>query len=65
MSSVMAGAPQTGASLLGLLPQPLELPAAGVGEVGGAGEPQFDEVLAEEALVLPVAVRLDNLNRSR
>ncbi len=61
----MAGAPQAGASLLGLLPQPLELAAAGVGEGGGAGEPQFDEVLVEGVLVLPVAVRINNLNRSR
>jgi hypothetical protein len=36
-----------------------------VGEGGGAGERQFDEVLVEEVLVLPVAVRMNNLNRSR
>ena len=36
-----------------------------VGEGGGAGEPQFDEVLVEEVLVLRVAVRINNLNRSR
>ena len=58
--------PKTGAPRLGLLAQPLELAAAVlVGEGGGAGEPQFDEVLVEEVLVLPVAVRIDNLNRSR
>jgi hypothetical protein len=54
----MAGAPQAGASLLGLLSQPLELAAEGVGEGGGAGESQFDEVFVEEVLVLPVAVRI-------
>ena len=61
----MAGAPQAGAPFLRILPQPLELAAAGVGEGGGAGEPQFDEVLVEEVLVLPGAVRINNLNRSR
>ena len=61
----MAGAPQPGAALLCLLPQPLELAAAGVGEGGGAGDLQFDEVLVEEILALPVAVRINNLNRTR
>jgi hypothetical protein len=53
-----AGTPQTGPLGFGFLPQPLELAAIGVGEGGGAGESQFDEVLVEEVLVLPVAVRI-------
>ena len=61
----MAGAPQAGASLLRLLSQPLELAAVDVGEGGGPGESQFDEVLVEEVLVLPDALRTNNLNRSR
>jgi hypothetical protein len=54
----MAGAPQAGASLLGLLSQPLELASVGVGEGGSAGEPQGNEVLVVEVLVLSVVVRV-------
>src|SRR3712207_3432177 len=53
-----AGIPQTGSLGFGFLAQPLELVAVGVREGGGAGESQFDEVLVEEVLVLPVAVRI-------
>lgn len=44
---------------LGLLPQPLEIAAVGVGEGGGAGETQGDEVLVEEVFVASVAVRVE------
>ena len=59
-----ASTPEPCAPGLGLLSEPLELAAAGVGEGGGAGEPQLDEIRVEEVLVLLIAVRISNLNRS-
>jgi hypothetical protein len=60
-----ASTPEPGSPGFCILLQPLELAAVCVGEGGGAGQPQFDEVLVEEVLVLPFAVRINNLNRSR
>jgi len=57
---VGACSPEAYVTGLDLLSQPLELAAVAMGESGSAGEPRFDEVL-----VLPVAVRIYNSNRSR
>ena len=51
--------------LLCFLTQPLELAAVGVREGHCAGQAQLYEVLVEEVLVLPVAIRMNNSNGSR
>ncbi len=56
----VAGAPHADIPFFGFLPGTLELAAVHMGEGGRAGELKFDE-----DLVLPVAVRIDNLDRSR
>ena len=53
------GAPQTRAPLLGVLSQPLELAAVGVGEGSRASEAKLEEVLVEEVFVLSVAVGVE------
>ena len=54
-----AGAPETGAPFFGLLLQPLELAEMLVGEGGGASQPQLDQVLVVEVLVVTVAVSVE------
>ena len=58
-TDLRAGIPKPRASLLGLFSQPFELSAVLVGEVGGAGESELDEVLVEGVFVGAVVVGVD------
>ena len=53
------GAPKARPALLGPLAQALELAAVGVGERGGAGQTEGDEVLVEEVLVGAISIGVE------